>query len=355
MFRRNFVFFDKEDGTGTGVSSTEDNILDGLDLGPDEGAGDADPQADGTPTPETTPQAGGEPTPTQGVTPELGVSPVAPIIPTPEEQIGRAVGTSKEGHLVDANGKVVASAGKERRLYEGMHNARREEQRVTTELATIRAEHATLTGQVQAFEAVNTAAKQFDLQPDESLMAMQLVASYKKDPIATLKYMLTEAKAAGHNIEGIGDSGLDMSAVGRMLDEKLSPILQDREALVKQDEFNAGIKSEVQTFFTAHPDAVIHENAIAGLINKDNTLSIREAYLTLQMFAQQRGLNWGQDLQPQLTAQINAANGGTPIPSGRAGTTNVAGVAGETPVASENDSFDNIVKASMQEAGMNIE
>jgi hypothetical protein len=90
--------------------------------------------------------------------------------------------------LVDANGNLIAAGGKERRFYE---TAQREKHRADQAASKI----TQLVGQLKAITDAGTVGTQFGLTPEEVTTGAQLIAQYKKNPVETIQYMLTQAQA----------------------------------------------------------------------------------------------------------------------------------------------------------------
>lgn len=262
--------------------------------------------------------------------------------------------------LVDPNtGAVLARAGHERRVWESSAAYTRQQYQTLIN-NRIQPEIAKLQGQVQAYEKANTTASQLQLTPEEQLTGLKLAAALRKDPIATIEYLLEQAKASGHNIDLAGKmAGIDANAVSRMVDGKLAPILneqQQREAVASAYK-EAG--TELSNFYTQYPQARMHETEIDGLLQKFPDLNLETAYLKLQNFAYANGLDPNQPIRPQIVARNNkqqpnpADRRPNPGSVGRADPGVVAnGATVPTKFAHEDTPYRDIVREAMREAGL---
>ena len=248
--------------------------------------------------------------------------------------------------LVDKDGNVVAAGGKERRFYE---TAQREKLRADNAESGLQQAQA----QLEAVEKAGTVGTQFGLTPDETVTGAQLIAAYKENPVETIKYMLTQAQANGYNIEEIASTGLDMRAVQQMLDEKLSPLIQDRQEHIDTQKIRQEAEQVYNNFITVHPDASIHEGAISRLLENDKSLSLEAAYYKLQNYYLTKGYDWTKSLEQiyneEQSKEALSVNTPPQPPEGGINTGNVT----DTPlVADVNTSTDDIIRESMKEAGI---
>ena len=249
--------------------------------------------------------------------------------------------------LVDAAGNVIATGGKERRFYE---TAQREKARADNSQREVQS----LQAQIEAINNAGTLGTQYNLSPEEMTTGAQLIAAYKNNPVETIQYMLTQAQAAGHNIDAIGGGGMDMNAVKQMLDSALQPLVAEHEDRVDTQEANDRALEIYNGFMTQHPDAAPHEQSLARLLQEDPNLSPEAAYYKLQSFYAQRNLDWTKSLevlQAEAKKAAPSANTQQPIPDGGVPAANVTNTA---QVADVNTSTGDIIKDAMREAGMDI-
>jgi len=258
---------------------------------------------------------------------------------------GENKSTPRGQDLLDRDGNVVAKSGAERRFYE---TAQKEKSRAEALQRQLDEATAKLSGVEQA----GSVGSQLGLSPDEVIAGARIIDAFKKDPSATINYLLTQAQAMGHNVEGVG-SGTDLKAIQQMLDTQLKP-LRERFA---QEEATASRDAETERvytqFVTKYPDAELHGDSIARLLEKDESLSPEAAYFMLRNFYLERNLDWSKPLakleeeskaQGDQTSQTQQS-----LPSGR----NAAGSVVQTSeIASADASYDDIIRASMKQAGL---
>jgi hypothetical protein len=264
------------------------------------------------------------------------------------EQRARTSGSPQD--LLDAQGNVVARAGAERRHYETAQRLRNETQQLTTR-------NRELTARLDALEGANTLGTQYGLSADELTAGAQLMKSWKEDPAGTVKYMLTQAQAMGHNV---ADGGTDVRAIKSMIDEALAPIRGRYESEQQQEQTRQEAQQVYNNFMASYPDAAVHQNALAQLLDNEPSLSLEAAYFKLKSAFAERGLDWNVNLETHLAnsqrqqgqQEIPPNRGGQqqPLPSG---SVNSGAVTDTAEIASADASFDDIIKQSMSEAGMN--
>jgi len=245
--------------------------------------------------------------------------------------------------LVDAQGNVIATGGKERRFYE---TAQREKARADTAAKEV----STLQAQIEAINSAGTLSTQYDLTPEEMTTGAQLIASYKSNPVETIQYMLTQAQASGHNIDAIGGGGLDMKAVKQMMDTALQPLLTEQTERVDTQEANDRALEIYNEFSTKHPDAAPHEDSLARLLQQEPTLSPEAAYFKLRSYYHERNLDWTKSLE-QLQSQVQPSSVNTQqaVPDGNVTDTRVTDTA---QVADANTSTSDIIRQAMEDAGI---
>ena len=245
--------------------------------------------------------------------------------------------------LVDANGNVIARGGKERRLYETAHKER-------TRSNDLQQQVTSLQGQLDAVNQAGSVGTQLGLTPEEVTTGAQIMKSYKDNPVETVKYMLPQTQAAGHNVEGI--TGTDVASIKQMIDDAMSPILQDRQTQIDAQTNEAEAQQTYNRFVGSYPDAPVHANSLARLLEEDQTLSPEAAYFKLKSFYAEKGLDWSKPLETleQEARQAPQQESTQTLPQGSA---NVSNVTDQSAVASINTPIDDIIRQSMREAGIN--
>jgi len=268
-----------------------------------------------------------------------------------KEEKGQAPSGPKDLTLGDG---TVVKGGAERRWYETAQIAKAREAEVRKQLDTTTHQLTQLQTQVQSYE---TSLKAISTLPAEQVAAAsRLYADLARDMPGTLQKLLVEAKALGHNIEGIGQ-GVDTAAIARMLEARnASSETQGQQRTPTQQEIDQEAEREVGEFFGQYPDAVMHEALIADAVIKHPDVPIRDIYFSLRENAVKNGYDWYQPLIPQIQARrAQQANPQpqqqqqTPMVNGRAAPAVVEEKITFSPAAGE--TLDDIIRASMKDHG----
>tara|TARA_R100001594_G_scaffold22817_1_gene44313 strand:- start:7730 stop:8728 length:999 start_codon:yes stop_codon:yes gene_type:complete len=249
--------------------------------------------------------------------------------------------------LVDVNGNVVARGGKERRFYE---TAQKERQRAEN----LQKETQELRTKVEAYEGTNNLTNQYSLSPEELTQGAQLIAAFKENPVETVKYMLTQAQSAGHNIDGVGN-GTDVAAIQKIVNEAVAPLTADRQQQLETEKVREEATQVYTDFMAKYPDAAVHQNTLAQLIESDSSLTPDAAYFKLKAFYADKGLDWNvtlaehdKRLQSQQQQQQQEPSTQSTLPTGGTPADNVTNTA---EIASVETDMEDIIKESMNEAG----
>jgi hypothetical protein len=272
-----------------------------------------------------------------------------------KRQEGR-VRPTEEGNLVDAQGNVIARAGRERRLYEQQRAVERAVTPLRQELDQTRA-------QLQAFREAAVLPQQLGLNPQDVTTAMQFMSHWRRDPVGAARNMLTELKAAGYNVDELG-STVDAGAIRRMVMDAIAPFQQDREAERQRAEQQAAVQQEVQTLFADMPWTRTNQKELALVLEADPNLPLRDAAYRLQLWAVQNGYDIWQPLAPQHEAAQAAATQQQAPPQQQP--VRQARAPGPPPSAGNivqrmgsslghDRSTRDIVRESLREAGINVE
>ena len=249
------------------------------------------------------------------------------------------------------NGVVVAKGGPERRFYEQAQGFKRQAETLNRELTELRPK-------LKAFEDANSMGKTYNLSPQEVMTAGQLLKAYKEDAKATIKYLLTQAQASGIDMSDIlTGGGVSTAAIKSMIEEMIQPFKQEREDKQQLTQIEHQAKEQYDSFIAAHPDATIHNDVIAQLLEKDVNLTPEAAYWKLQAFFNKRGLDFSKPLSfhEQAARQPQNGKGNTQrsLPSGMHIEQDDA-VQDRSETISTSTSMDEIIRSSMREAGMKV-
>lgn len=250
---------------------------------------------------------------------------------------------------------TVVKAGGERRWYETARIARQEAGQAKQDAETWKQRHDAVNTKLEAF---TEAAKQVGLEdPTKMQAAIRLYKDLGSDPVGTVKQLLVDVKAAGYSLDGIG-SGVDTQAILNALDQ----LKQSKPAATvdaRQEQIAQEVKTEVDSFFAANPDARIHEGFIAAVMEKHPEASLNDAYLAVKTQALEKGFDWSKDLGPQVQAYQAGQQGqqpqqeqAKPIVNGKSLTN--ATDHDPTKHAVQAESFEEAIKAGMRDAGLHI-
>jgi len=159
-----------------------------------------------------------------------------------------------------------------------------------------------LEGQVEAYKTAATAMQ--SLAPADIPKAVKVYTQLLQNPVGTLKQMLVEAKALGHNIEGIGE-GVDTAAIQKMLDQRLAGIEKPKEQ--SQVQQVPTVDNDDDLFVQAYPDAAQHMDVYLDMLKKNPKLSNTELYFTVKNWADSNGYDYSKPLKPQIDARNKPA------------------------------------------------
>lgn len=292
----------------------------------------------------------------------------------------------KDGNLVDQDGKIVARAGAERRKYE-RDNAPADKQ---TQQPDNKGNVATqkyirdLEGQVTQYKnaaaettALNGIPKELGLSAQEVQTGLSAIAAFKKDPAGTARWLLQEAMQMGYDLPTIigkdaqgqlNGGPLGMDAIKGMIAAELKPLIDDRNARTQQDDAKTDAEREYTKFIATHEHSSVHEDILAAMLNKGQASDPREAYWKLREYAAKHDLDFSKPLAEQMSAKraqtdTNPATTGNADPNTQQQKTIPNGATPGADVQDQqvdndddnfgaDDSWDKIVKSSMQKAGM---
>jgi len=265
----------------------------------------------------------------------------APATEQPNELLASLKLTAdKTGNLVDAQGKIVAKAGQERRFFEQARGLERVNNRQQGYIRTLETERNALKQQVGQGDPVATHSKQLGLTPEQARDGLTTVAQFNKDPLRTVKNLVDEMRANGYPIDeylsgkvtqaqGINPSTIEQ-VVGKLLDSRLGPITTERANTEQQAALAQAAKQEYEGFLAKHPHADVHESVIANMWSKQPDASPTELYYKLQAYCASNGYDFTQPLAPQVEARQRASTTqpapqqqSKPITQGRGGSANV--------------------------------
>lgn len=193
----------------------------------------------------------------------------------------------KQGNLVDANGNLIAKAGRERREF--------------SQFGKIQQELTQLRNSALEQQQTTTLLQTHGISKDELGHALVLYATLKKDPVKGAALLLEQIKAAGYNIDGMDMGAINLNALSRMIDEKIKPFISDRQATERDASLRQEATQRYEAFISEYPDAVVHEDVLANMMTQGVASTPEAAYNKLMRFAMQHGLDWSKPLKQQIT------------------------------------------------------
>jgi len=201
--------------------------------------------------------------------------------------------------LVDPiSGRIVAQGGIERRVYE-------EGQRHARENNALRQQVQGLQNAVRASnETIQTAAR-LNVSPQDQVIAIQVMADFMRDPVRTLEGLVAEVKSKGYNIPFLQQGvtpGMDMDAIGRLIDNRLAPITRASQQEAQLQQFRQQAQRDLDTFTTENPESHANLDVLAEMLQAQPNLPLNSAYTKMIRWAHENGLDWTQPLKPQIAA-----------------------------------------------------
>lgn len=253
----------------------------------------------------------------------------------------RTRNSNNSGDLVDKDGNIIAKAGAERRFYEQAMRLKQERDVFHSQvLPKLRKNYTDLQNRVNSYNAAMEALKAQDLSSDDIQTGIELIRQWRKSPAETMKFLLTQAKSYGINIDEGEKSNIDLSAISQMIDEKLKPFNQERENAQRVQQIRQNATNTYNNFINKYPDVRNHTNEIAYLLKNDPSLSLDTAYYVLRNYYSTKGYDFNTPLA-EINKQRSNNNASFNMPNVNQ-TNQTANVSGK--VASINSSYKDIIK-----------
>lgn len=268
----------------------------------------------------------------------------------------------KPGDIRLQDGTIVR-AGAERRHYENARVLKTEVGVLKNDLNTANQRLQNLQGRYDTLESTVKAIGLEDAQSVSS--AVRLYKDLASNPVQTMTKLLAELQAKGYSFEGIGGQ-VDSLAIQSLLDERLGPQnnqqQQTPEQLAQQAQEEAA--QEALQFLQQFPDARIHEDAIAAILDNEfkqgRQPSLRQVYFQLRTNAVNSGFDWDKPLGPQILARQQQAQQQQQSPQqqqkpigGRPGVVEQHSEHIDPLKSGNGDRTDDIILAAMAENGYN--
>ncbi len=214
--------------------------------------------------------------------------------------------SDQSGNIYDSRGTLIAKQGAQRAIFHRLYPT------IEAQARELAAHRQTIENYTQA----NELAKRENISLDEYGAALQMFASYKKDPLKTVQTLLTLMEQSGRDIssirqgQGVGVADI-RSAVQEIVQEAIKPfsfLTEQQRQSQEQQALHDEVITEYQSFIEEYPDARTHEETIANVM-RDKQVNHREAYFAVRAFAAENGLDWKQPLAPQLMARDRKPSG----------------------------------------------
>jgi hypothetical protein len=212
----------------------------------------------------------------------------------------------KQGtNFVDANnnivdpqsGQIIAKAGTERRLFEKTQRLGSALDEKSAKLTKYEQDDAKL-------DNLRGVIKNHGMSTDEFAEGINMVLAFKSDPVGTAKKLLEQVLAMGHNVTDIlgADAGnaIEMSAVSRMLDERLKPLIAPLNEKRVQSENEKVAEAAWNKFCEDNPHAEVHDTVMDKLLGDNPGMRPQQAYNHLRDFAHKHNLDFSIPLGPQI-------------------------------------------------------
>lgn len=276
----------------------------------------------------------------------------------------------KNGNLVNAQGQIVARAGKEARFYQEAYNAKTQAEGYRSHITNVetRLNRAVeiaedLQEQVRTFQARDEQIKQFGITPVEQLEALRLFVLGKQKPVELLKNLLTRAAASGINVNEIlgpnaqGQGGFDVSAIAQVLQTELAPLKEltasqkaERERQQQNDTNLAKTREKIEDFFNLNQGARQYLPVFTKVLQdpRYKNMSLEHIWDKIQLNQARTG---NRDLRRDGENPPQRRRG---MPQGRgtpSGNNQRQGRQGDY-VAPVNDSYEKILRETMADYGM---
>lgn len=264
--------------------------------------------------------------------------------------------------LVDPiTGRTVAKGGIERRVFEdGQRHAR--------ENAQLKNQLGSATQQLSRINQVTQEAVRLNVAPDDQIAAIRVMADFMRDPVKTLEYLVAEVKSKGYPIPFLEQGvtpGMDMTAIARMIDNKMAPLTQREQAAQEEVQQRQMAERNLNSFLEDNREANANLDVLAEMLQAQPGLPLHTAYTKMISWAHENGLDWTQPLKPQIAGQRQQPNPQQPtqqqapqrpLPGRRSASGN-----GTTPVGNgsvqqhnENASWSDIIRHAMSEHGVTL-
>lgn len=236
--------------------------------------------------------------------PAAAVPAVDPNNPNGFKRVGTAFADAK-GNIVDRAGRILAARGEAARHWYDMAKQVGQIPALRNQVTVLQRQAQTNQRAIEAARELAELPSRMGITREEFNEGVGLIARWRSNPVEVARDIVARTIALGHNVSDIlgktaGDS-LEMPALRRMVNEITAPLQQQREQERMRTEQVSRAQQQYDAFVARYPDAELHGNAIAQLMETQNLTAV-EAYHEVRFFAQKHGLDFSQPLGPQIQA-----------------------------------------------------
>lgn len=199
--------------------------------------------------------------------------------------------TEDEKHNLVLDGRIIASAGRPRTIFEALKREGREYREKADNLALSNMQLAEkFKGLYTDFEKLKANPERESLEKQTGMAgaelndAVSLIKEYKVNPVQAIKRMLTQAQMRGIDLKSIGvNGGLDPAMVRDAIEQIMAKQQEQRQAPVETAKSPETAESEARVFLTENPAAVEHVETLAKAKMRFPETPLNQLWLMLQM------------------------------------------------------------------------
>jgi len=270
------------------------------------------------------------------------------------QRVGKLFADGK-GNIVNKNGKIMATAGEAARHWMDMSRQVAAIPNLQRQVSHLNQQAQQNVGLLEKARDIASLPQKLGLNESDFNEAMGILAKWRSDPVGTARDVVSRTIALGHNVSDIlgrdaGDA-LEMGAIRQLVNEMTRGQRERESNEAAATQRNNAIVARYNSFMARYPDAAVHEQSIAHLMNTHG-LQPEEAYHEVKYFALQHNLDFTQPLGPQIQARQRNGNGqrstrrAPMVPSGGRMNNNTAT---EPNMADANSSWSQILSTVMRE------
>ena len=230
---------------------------------------------------------------------------VDPNNPLNLKRVGAQFADGK-GNIVDKDGKVLAKAGGEARLWQEASRANAQVRNLTRERDNLMRERERNTAVLENARKIAEMPQRLGVTKEDFNEGITLMGRWKADPVGVAREIVARTLTFGYNVTDIlgknaGDA-LEMKAITQLVNQTTAPMRQQQEHAAAQQQNMARAEEQYTAFVAKYPDAELHAEAIANLMN-NSKVNAEVAYYQVKSFALENGLDFTQPLGPQIAAR----------------------------------------------------